>query len=159
MDLNGLPADVAQFVDDALASGKYPSAEDLVAAALQALQQQEEDRGTPHLAAAPEAGSPPASPDDYLQALAGALRTGEFGRAGSWRSPGPPAILSMRNSPRRPGCWRHRPSPMPAPAYRNIQANRAWLRLIGTPMRGNGWPCTMAISSRRHRPLTHSRPR
>jgi len=51
MDLNGLPADVAQFVDDALASGKYPSAEDLVAAALQALQQQEEeDRGhaAPH---------------------------------------------------------------------------------------------------------------
>ena len=65
MDLNGLPADVAQFVDDALASGKYPSAEDLVAAALQALQQQQEkDRGTPRPAAAPEAGSPPASPDD-----------------------------------------------------------------------------------------------
>ena len=47
MDLNGLPADVAQFVDDTLASGKYPSAEDLVTAALQALQQQEEGRGTP----------------------------------------------------------------------------------------------------------------
>jgi Arc/MetJ-type ribon-helix-helix transcriptional regulator len=70
MDLNGLPADVAQFVDDALASGKYPSAEALVAAALQVLQQQEEDRGTPRPAAASEAGSVPASPDDYLQALA-----------------------------------------------------------------------------------------
>jgi Arc/MetJ-type ribon-helix-helix transcriptional regulator len=81
MDLNGLPADVAQFVDDALASGKYPSAADLVVAALQALQQREEDRGMPRPAAAPEAGSPPASPDAYLQALAVAPRTGEFGRA------------------------------------------------------------------------------
>src|SRR5262249_29517168 len=82
MDLNGLPADVAQFVDAALAGGKYPSAEALVAAALQVLQQQEEeDRGTLRPAAASEAGSLPASPDDYLQALAVALRTGEFGRA------------------------------------------------------------------------------
>src|SRR4029453_14872131 len=81
MDRNSLPADVAQFVDDALASGKYSSAADLVAAALQVLQQQEKDRGTARPADAPEVGSPPASPDDYLQALALALRTGEFGRA------------------------------------------------------------------------------
>jgi hypothetical protein len=43
MDLNGLPADIAQFVGDALASGKYPSAEALGCKALQVLQQQDED--------------------------------------------------------------------------------------------------------------------
>lgn len=81
MDLNGLPADIAQFVDDALASGKYHSAEDLVAVALQVLQQQGDDQGAPPPVDATEAGSPPQSPEDYLQALAHALRTGEFGRA------------------------------------------------------------------------------
>ena len=34
MHLNDLPAELAQFVDDALASGKYQSVEDLVGKAL-----------------------------------------------------------------------------------------------------------------------------
>jgi Arc/MetJ-type ribon-helix-helix transcriptional regulator len=128
MDLNGLPADVAQFVDDALASGKYPSAEDLVAAALQALQQQE-DRGTPCPAAAPEAGSPPASPDDYLQALAVALRTGEFGRArqlalaGAARYPDHAELTKAARVLAPPTVTR-----APHPHTANIPANRAWLK-------------------------------
>ena len=129
MDLNGLPADVAQFVDDALASGKYPSAEALVAAALQVLQQQEEDRGTPRPAAAPEAGSPPASPDDYLQALAVALRTGEFGLArqraleGAARYPDHADLTKAARVLAPPTVTR-----APHPHSANIPANRAWLK-------------------------------
>jgi Arc/MetJ-type ribon-helix-helix transcriptional regulator len=39
MHLNGLPEELAQFVDDALASGKYQSAEELVCDALHMLQE------------------------------------------------------------------------------------------------------------------------
>jgi len=129
MDLNGLPADVAQFADDALASGKYSSAEALVAAALQALQQQEEDCSTPRPAAAPEAGSPPASPDGYLQALAWALRTGEFGRArqlgldGAARYPDHAELTQAARVLAPPTVAR-----APHPHTANIPANRAWLK-------------------------------
>jgi hypothetical protein len=47
MHLNGLPTELAQCVDNALASGKYQSVEDLVGKALQVLQQQDEAQGTP----------------------------------------------------------------------------------------------------------------
>jgi hypothetical protein len=129
MDLNGLPADVAQFVDDVLASGKYPSAEALVAAALQVLRQQEEDRGTPRPGAVPEAGSLPASPDDHLQALAGALRTGEFGRARQLALEGAacyPDHAELTKAARvlAPPTVTRAPHPHTA----NIPANRAWLK-------------------------------
>src|SRR5215813_6507682 len=39
MHLNGLPVDLAKFVDDALASGHYPSVEALVCDALQILRE------------------------------------------------------------------------------------------------------------------------
>jgi Arc/MetJ-type ribon-helix-helix transcriptional regulator len=128
MDLNGLPTDVAQFVDDALASGKYPSAEDLVAAALQVLRQQE-DRGTPRPPDADAAGSPPESPDDYLQALAVALRTGEFGRARQLALEGAacyPDHAELTKAARvlAPPTVTRAPHPHTA----NIPANRAWLK-------------------------------
>src|SRR5262245_33020222 len=81
MSLNSLPADLARFVRDALASGKYPSTEALVCDALQTLQAQAEDLGAASPEHAPPPASPPQFPEEYLQALAHALRTGEFGRA------------------------------------------------------------------------------
>jgi Arc/MetJ-type ribon-helix-helix transcriptional regulator len=128
MDLNGLPVEITQFVDDALASGKYPSAEDLVCKALQVLQQQDKDRPTPP-ADMPEAGSPPQSPDDYLQALAHALRTGEFGRARQVAMDGAaryPAHAELAKSARvlAPPTVTIAPRKHTA----NIQANRAWLK-------------------------------
>jgi PEGA domain len=81
MHLNGLPVDLAKFVDDALASGHYPSVEALVCDALQILREHDappsvlpsEDERPPD--------APPQSPDDYRRAVVQALRTGEFGRA------------------------------------------------------------------------------
>ncbi|HSX78276.1 MAG TPA: hypothetical protein VLQ80_06880 [Candidatus Saccharimonadia bacterium] len=81
MHLNGLPADLAQFVDDALASGKYQSTEELVWDALHVLQEHAARQGAHRHPDETHADTPPQSPDDYLQALARALRTGEFGRA------------------------------------------------------------------------------
>ena len=81
MHLNGLPADLAKFVDDTLASGYYPSAEVLVCDALQILR----EHGAPPsvLPSGDEKplDAPPQSPDDYRRAIVQALRMGEFGRA------------------------------------------------------------------------------
>ena len=81
MHLHGLPADLAQFVHDALASGKYQSAEELVCEALHVLRKHAHSReAPPHLDEAhPE--SPPQSADAYLHAIAQALRAGEYGLA------------------------------------------------------------------------------
>jgi hypothetical protein len=69
MSLNSLPADLAKFVHDALASGKYLSTEALVCDALQTLRAQE-DRGTAPPEHAPPPANPLQSPEEYLQALA-----------------------------------------------------------------------------------------
>jgi Arc/MetJ-type ribon-helix-helix transcriptional regulator len=129
MDLNGLPGDVAQFIHDALASGKYQSAEDLVCAAVQVLQQQDDERGAPPPAAATEMDRPLQSPDDYLQALAHALRVGEFGRARQ---------LTLKGAARYPehaelikSAWVLAPPAVrraSRPHTADIQANRAWLK-------------------------------
>ena len=128
MDLNGLPADIAQFVDDALASGKYPSAEDLVCKALQVLQQQSDDQDMPP-ADVPAAGSPPQSPGDYLQALAHALRTGEFGRARQLAMDGA-ARYPMHEELQKAARVLAPPTVTIAPRKHtaNIQANRVWLK-------------------------------
>lgn len=129
MHLNGLPADLAQFVDEALASGKYPSAEALVCDALQVLRKREDDRGTPLPVGAPPVESPLQSPDDYLQALAHALRTGEFGRARQVATEGAaryPAHAELAKSAQVLA------PPTVTRASRqhtaDIQANRAWLK-------------------------------
>ena len=102
MHLNGLLENLAQFVDDALASGKYQSAEELVCDALHVLQKHADCQGAHRHPDETHADTLPQSPDDYLQALARALCTGEFGRARSWPPKGRPAILTMRNLPRAP---------------------------------------------------------
>jgi len=129
MHLNGLPADLAKFVDDALASGHYPSAEVLVCDALQLLREHSVPHSVPPSGDDAPPDAPPQSPDDYLRAMAHALRTGEFGRArqvateGAARYPdhaelaksarvlAPPTVTIARR-----------------PHTADIQANRAWLK-------------------------------
>jgi putative addiction module CopG family antidote len=129
MDLNGLPAEIAQFVDDALASGKYRSTEDLVRHALQVLQQQEQAHSMLPSSDVTEAESGPQSPDDYLQALAQALRTGEFGRArqvaldGAARYPAHAELAKSARALAPPTVTR-----APRKHTANIHANRAWLK-------------------------------
>jgi Arc/MetJ-type ribon-helix-helix transcriptional regulator len=139
MHLNGLPADVAQFVDDALASGKYPSAEDLVCAALQVLQQQDEARGTPPPADATDAHRAPQSPDDYLQALAHALRTGEYGRARQVATEGAaryPDHAKLAKSARVLAPPTVRAVPASAASRASVKANHAWMKAHWQDYRG-----------------------
>ena len=79
MHLYGLPEDLAQFVNDALASGKYQSAEELVCDALHVLQEHADRQGAHRHPDETHAAISLQSPDDYLQALAGALCIGGFG--------------------------------------------------------------------------------
>jgi Arc/MetJ-type ribon-helix-helix transcriptional regulator len=139
MQLNGLPADLAQFVDDVLASGKYQSAEDLVCQALQVLQQQDAACGTPPPSDVTEAPAPPQSPEDYLQALAHALRTGEFGRArqvameGAARYPAHAELQKCAHVLAPPTV---RAVPASAASRASVQANHAWMHAHWQDYRG-----------------------
>ena len=139
MHLNSLPAELVQFIDDAVASGQYQSTEELVCDALQVLREQVHRRGVPVSPDEAHPASPPQSPDDYLQALAHALRTGEFGRArqvameGAERYPAqnelqmcalvlaPPAVRTV---------------PASAASRASVKANNAWLKAHWQDYRG-----------------------
>jgi Arc/MetJ-type ribon-helix-helix transcriptional regulator len=129
MHLNGLPADLAQFVDDALASGKYQSTEELVCDALHVLQEHADRQGAHRHPDETHADTPPQSPDDYLQALARALRTGEFGHArqlaiaGAARYPDHAELAKSARVLAPPTVTR-----ASRPHTADIQANRAWLK-------------------------------
>jgi len=129
MPINGLPADLAQFVHEALASGQYPSAEALVCEALHVLRQQAYRHGVPTHPDEARADSSPQSPDDYLYALAHALRTGEFGRARQLATEGAahyPEYAELVKSAlvlAPPNVRRAR-----RPHTAAIQANRTWLK-------------------------------
>lgn len=76
MHLNGLPADLAQFVQDVLASGQYQSAEALVCEALHALREHAHSHGAPLHSDEAHPESPPQSADAYVQlCLAGECAT------------------------------------------------------------------------------------
>ena len=81
MDLNDLPAALGQFVHDALASGRYQSAEELVREALQVSREQDAHRRAQPTSDETHSDSPPQSADAYVRAIAHALSTGEFGLA------------------------------------------------------------------------------
>jgi Arc/MetJ-type ribon-helix-helix transcriptional regulator len=83
MEIKELPAELVSFVEHALASGTYPSADALVADAVRVLRDQEAGRParshTPDTPAHPDVATSP--PDDLVQAIRQALATGEAGRA------------------------------------------------------------------------------
>jgi len=129
MQLNGLPPDLAKFIDDALASGQYPSAEALVCDALQVLREHGEHHSMTSSADEVPPDTPPQSPDDYLRAMAHALRTGEFGRArqvateGAARYPDHTELAQSAHVLAPPTVTIAR-----RPHTADIQANRAWLK-------------------------------
>lgn len=128
MQVNSLPSDLAQFVNEAVASGQYPSTDALVCEALQVLRAQRHPQGAPPPPATPGHG-PLSSPDAYLQALAQALRTGEFGRArqlateGAARYPAHAALAQSAQVLAPPTVRRARHA-----HTADIRANRAWLK-------------------------------
>jgi len=129
MHINDLPTDLAQFVREALMSGQYPSAEALVCEALHLLREQTQHHGVPTHPDEARADSSQHSPEDYLHALAHALRTGEFGRArqlateGVARYPKDAELAKSAHVLAPPTVRRAR-----RPHTAAIQANRTWLK-------------------------------
>lgn len=132
MELKELPAELASFVEHALASGVYPSAEALVADAVRVLRDQEAERtARPHMPDAlahPDVA--PSTPADLVQAIRQALVTGEAGQArrlaleGAQRYP-THAALQHYARVLAPPTVRVVPA---SPASRaSVKANGAWL--------------------------------
>ena len=83
MEMKELPAELASFVEHALASGTYSSAEALVADAVRVLRDQEaEHTARPHTPDTPaHLDVTTSSPEALVQAIRQALATGEAGQA------------------------------------------------------------------------------
>ncbi len=83
MDLKELPPELASSVQQALASGTYQSADELVAEAVRMLRDREAgQKARPHTPDAPAATDVLTStPDDVVHAIRQALEAGEAGQA------------------------------------------------------------------------------
>src|SRR2546421_12064559 len=110
MELKELPAELASFVEHALASGTYPSTDALVADAVRVLRDQEAGRlarsHTPDAPPYPDVAT--STPDDLVQAIRQALETGEAGRApqnaggGAHPHSGPAGVQNLARGPAPP---------------------------------------------------------
>ena len=141
MDLKELPAELAHFVQQALASGTYQSADELVTEAVRVLRDQEAMRGTrQHTSDTP--AHPDVSirtPDEVVHAIRQALEAGEAGRArhlaiaGAQRYPDH-AELHKYARVLAPPTARVVPA---SPASRaSVKANGAWLKAHRTAYLG-----------------------
>jgi Arc/MetJ-type ribon-helix-helix transcriptional regulator len=141
MELKELPAELASFVEHALARGTYPSADALVADAVRVLRDQEAGRtARPHT---PDAPAPldvaTSTPDDLVQAIRQALATGEAGRARQLALEGAqryPTHAELHHYARvlAPPTTRVVPA---SPASRaSVKANGAWLHAHRTAYHG-----------------------
>jgi putative addiction module CopG family antidote len=81
MDLNRLPTELEQFVQQEIAEGKYQSAEEVVSAALRLLQEHEAQSHNGEQFANGHGDTKPHSADNVLQAISNALATGKPGLA------------------------------------------------------------------------------
>lgn len=139
MYLNGLPADMVQFVHDALASGKYQSAEELVCEALQVLREQDAHREAQPPSDEAHSDSPPQSAEAYVHAIAKALSTGEFGLArqlaleGIERYPTHEELHKCAHVLAPPTS---RVVPASSTSRASIKANNAWLKAHWQDYRG-----------------------
>ena len=141
MELKELPAELVSFVEQALASGTYASAEALVADAVRLLRDQE--AGHTARPPTPDAPAPPDvaidTPDALVQEIRQALAIGEAGRARQLALEGTqryPAHAELHRYARvlAPPTTRVVPA---SPASRaSVKANGAWLHAHRTAYHG-----------------------
>jgi len=141
MELKELPPDLASFVQHALASGTYPSADALVADAVRVLRDQEAGKTasqhTPDTPAPMDVAT--STPGDVVDAIRQALETGEVGRARQLALEGAqryPAHAELHHYARvlAPPATRVVPA---SPASRaSVKANGAWLHTHRTAYYG-----------------------
>jgi len=141
MELKKLPAELASFVEQALASGTYASADALVADAVRVLRDQEAGRTAhPHTTETPVAiDLTTSTPEELVHAIRQALATGEAGRARQLALEGAhsyPAHTELHHYARvlAPPTTRVVPA---SPASRaSVKANGAWLHTHCTAYAG-----------------------
>jgi Arc/MetJ-type ribon-helix-helix transcriptional regulator len=141
MELKELPAELASFVEQALASGAYPSADALVADAVRVLRDQEAGRtARPHTPETPGAiDITTSTPDELVRAIRQALAMGEAGRARQLALEGAqryPTHAELHDYARvlAPPMTRVVPA---SPASRaSVKANGAWLHAHRTAYAG-----------------------
>jgi len=141
MDLKELPAELASFVQQALASGTYQSADELVAEAVRVLRDREARRkARQHTPDTPvHTDVLTSTPDDLVHAIRQALEVGEAGRARQLAMEGAqryPAHAELHKYARvlAPPTTRAVPA---SPASRaSVKANGAWLKAQRTAYRG-----------------------
>jgi Arc/MetJ-type ribon-helix-helix transcriptional regulator len=141
MEIKALPPELASFVEHALASGAYPSAEALVADAVRVLRDQQAERRarppTPDAPVHPDVAT--STPDDLVQAIRQALETGEAGRAqrlaleGAHRYPAHAALQRYARVLAPPTA---RVLPASPGSRTSVKANGAWLQTHRTAYYG-----------------------
>jgi Arc/MetJ-type ribon-helix-helix transcriptional regulator len=141
MDRKELPAELASFVEHALASGTYLSAEALVADAVRVLRDQEAGRtARPHTPDAPaHPDVAPSTPEDLVQAMRQALETGEAGRARQLALEGAqryPAHAELQRYARVLAPPTARVVPASPMSRASVKANGAWLHTHRTAYYG-----------------------
>jgi Arc/MetJ-type ribon-helix-helix transcriptional regulator len=141
MDLKELPAELRQFVQHALASGTYRSADELVTEAVRLLRDrgamQQVPQHTSDASAVVDVAA--RTPDDLVHAIRQALEAGEAGRARQVALAGArryPAHIELQRYAQvlAPPTTRVVPA---SPASRaSVKANGAWLKAHRTAYRG-----------------------
>ena len=115
MELKELPGELAYFVQQALASGTYQSADELVAEAVRLLKDREAERKARlHTGAPAHTDVSTSTPDDLVHAIRQAWKWERRGVPASWhwRSPtlscacGAAHLCAAARPPPRPGCSR-----------------------------------------------------
>jgi hypothetical protein len=139
MDLKALPAELAHFVQQALARGTYQSEEDLMAEAVRVLKARVSRQEAVQQPNGSTMDTPPQIPDEYVHAIAQALDTGDPVRArtlalaGAERYPQHAALRTYAQVLAPPTA-----TVVPAtPASRAaVKANNAWLSAHWEAYRG-----------------------
>lgn len=139
MHLNGLPADVAQFVHEVLASGKYQSAEELVCEALRVLRERGAHQGVQPSEDASHPDTSQPSAEAYVRAIAHALSSGEFGRARQLATAGAeryPAHDELQKWARVLAPPTVRAVPASSASRAAVKANNVWMKAHWQDHRG-----------------------
>jgi len=141
MELKELPGELAYFVQQALASGTYQSADELVTAAVRLLKDREAERtARPHTPDAPaHTDISTSTPDDLVHAIRQALEVGEAERARQLALEGAqryPAHTELHTYVRLLAPPTTRAVPASPAARASVKVNGAWLKAHRTAYHG-----------------------
>jgi putative addiction module CopG family antidote len=141
MDLNDLPADLEQFVQQEIAKGKFASVEEVINAALRMFQEHETQGGNGQQSINGYPDQTPRSADGVIRAIKEALATGEFGLArklamdGAKQYPDHEELQKYGHILAPPTAGKSIPVTPEKRAAR--KANRAWMNSHWQDYRGN----------------------